>query len=76
MHGHDLALVIRKARPDIGIVLMSGYTDHLLGRGTALGEVEFLNKPFTIAALTNAVGRAADSARRAAATPERIAAEG
>jgi two-component system cell cycle sensor histidine kinase/response regulator CckA len=76
MHGHDLALVIRKARPDIGIVLMSGYTDHVLGRGTALGEVEFLNKPFTIAALTNAVGRAADSAHRAAATPERIAAEG
>jgi two-component system, cell cycle sensor histidine kinase and response regulator CckA len=57
MHGHDLARLIRKARPRIGIVLMSGYTDHFLGGGTELGEVEFLNKPFTAAALSTAVGR-------------------
>jgi two-component system cell cycle sensor histidine kinase/response regulator CckA len=64
MHGNDLAKVIRKARPGIGIVLMSGYTDHALAQGKDLGEFEFLNKPFTIAALTNAVGRAADRYRR------------
>jgi two-component system, cell cycle sensor histidine kinase and response regulator CckA len=67
MHGDQLALRIRKARPDIGIVLMSGYTDHALGGGTKLGVVEFLNKPFTVAALTNAVGRAVDAARGDAA---------
>jgi FixJ family two-component response regulator len=55
---------------------MSGYTDHALARGSEIGDFEFLNKPFTIAALTNAVGRAADSAHRAAEMPERIAAEG
>jgi CheY-like chemotaxis protein len=66
LHGHELALQIRKTRPGIGIVLMSGYTDHALGSGTELGEVEYLNKPFTITALVNAVGRAADEARRAA----------
>jgi two-component system cell cycle sensor histidine kinase/response regulator CckA len=64
MHGNDLAKVIRKARPGIGIVLMSGYTDHALAQGKDLGDFEFLNKPFTIAALTNAVGRAADRYRR------------
>ena len=58
MHGHDLARLIRKSRPGIGIVLMSGYTDHFLGGGAELDEFEFLNKPFTAAALTTAVGRA------------------
>ena len=70
MHGNELATLIRSARPGIGLVLMSGYTDHALSRNAELGDFEFLNKPFTIAALTNAVGRAADSARRAADTTE------
>jgi PAS domain S-box-containing protein len=56
MHGHELAQLIRKSRPGIGIVLMSGYTDHYL-IGAELGEVEFLNKPFTAAALSGAVDR-------------------
>jgi two-component system cell cycle sensor histidine kinase/response regulator CckA len=73
MQGDELALQIRKARPGIGIVLMSGYTDHALGRGTKLGEVEFLNKPFTMASLTNAVGRAADAARDRASAGEEAA---
>jgi two-component system cell cycle sensor histidine kinase/response regulator CckA len=62
MHGQDLALHIRAARPDVGIVLISGYTEDVLGVGTKLGSVEFLGKPFTIAALAAAVGRAADAA--------------
>jgi PAS domain S-box-containing protein len=73
MHGNDLAKVIRKARPGIGIVLMSGYTDHALAQGKDLGEFEFLNKPFTIAALTNAVGRAADRYRHSTAERESAA---
>jgi two-component system cell cycle sensor histidine kinase/response regulator CckA len=73
MHGNELALEIRKSRPDIGIVLISGYTDHVLGSGTELGEVEFLNKPFTAAALSSAVGRAADQARRRAGSRLHVA---
>jgi PAS domain S-box-containing protein len=72
MHGHELALLIRKARPGIGIVLMSGFTEHALGRGTALGEVEFLNKPFTMAELTQAVGRAAAAAAEARDTANEV----
>jgi nitrogen-specific signal transduction histidine kinase/CheY-like chemotaxis protein len=74
MHGHELALLIRKSRPGIGIVLMSGYTDHALGRDTELGPIEFLNKPFTAAALSGAVGRAADAVRLTAPEPEAVAA--
>jgi PAS domain S-box-containing protein len=76
MHGNELAVLIRKTRPGIGIVLMSGYTDHDLGQDTELGEVEFLNKPFTAAALSSAVGRAVDTARRAATEPKKVAAAG
>jgi len=74
MHGDELALEIRKARPEIAIVLMSGYTDHVLGRGTALGAVEFLNKPFTIAALTTAVGRAIEAAHAGQGATRELAA--
>jgi PAS domain S-box-containing protein len=76
MHGHELAALIRQTRPGIGIVLMSGYTDHALGRGTELGAIEFLNKPFTAAALSAAVGRAADWARSSSDAAEEIAADG
>jgi CheY-like chemotaxis protein len=63
MHGHDLARVIRHSRPGIGIVVMSGYTDHSLGGDRELGDVEVLNKPFTAAALSAAVGRAMATTR-------------
>jgi two-component system cell cycle sensor histidine kinase/response regulator CckA len=76
MRGDELALRIRASRPGIGIVLMSGYTDHALGRGTELGVVEFLNKPFTIPALTNAVGRAVDASRASDGTREDRVANG
>jgi PAS domain S-box-containing protein len=74
MHGHELAALIRETRPGIGIVLMSGYTDHVLGRDTELGVVEFLNKPFTAAALSQAVGRAIDAARDGASISDGMAA--
>ena len=74
MHGHDLAVEIRKTRPEIGIVLMSGYTDHAIGGSTALGPIEFLNKPFTAASLSAAVARAAAAApRRSVPKPGREA---
>ena len=67
MHGRELVIRIRSARPGIGVVLMSGYTDDPLGIATDLGAVEFLNKPFTGDALIRAVGRAALMAGRAVA---------
>jgi two-component system, cell cycle sensor histidine kinase and response regulator CckA len=63
MHGDALAVLVRKSRPDIGVILMSGYTDHPLGTDTDLGVVEVLNKPFTIDALLAGVARVAEAAR-------------
>jgi CheY-like chemotaxis protein len=74
LHGHDLARLIRKTRPGIGIVLMSGYTGHFLGGDTELGEVEFLNKPFTAVALSTAVGRAMATKRDITGEPRAVVA--
>ncbi len=46
MTGSELALEIRKLRPDIPIVLMSGYVTPALRRARAdAGVVEVLSKP-------------------------------
>ena len=52
MNGFDLAGRIRGFRPEIKVLLMSGYTDaHLNQSGTIDPEVPFLQKPFTATAL-------------------------
>ena len=75
MHGSELAHVIRKSRPDIGIVLISGDNQHALAAVTELGSVEFLTKPFTSGDLSSAVGRAADAARQRAGQRSKDVAE-
>ena len=65
--GPDLAARIRVMRPTIGVVFMSGYSEDAVDRGGELGELgEFLPKPFSVAALGRAVGRAADARRQKA----------
>ncbi len=64
IHGPELAARIRAERPAIGVVMMSGAATDDLGRDTPAGRTEFLAKPFTGAALSRAVARAASEARR------------
>jgi CheY-like chemotaxis protein len=72
--GPDLAAQIRKTRPTIGVVFMSGYSEDAVDRGGEIGELgEFLPKPFSVTALSRAVGRAADARRQKA--QEALAAE-
>ena len=60
VHGPELADRIRARRPDIGVVFMSGYADDYLAPGSVLSEPhEILPKPFSLATLSRAVGRAA-----------------
>ena len=46
-NGRDLAEQVARLRPDVGVLLMSGYTDdELVRRGVQTGSAAFLQKPF------------------------------
>ena len=48
MNGRELVEKLLKSRPQLGSLLMSGYTDDdVLRRGVLQGETAFLQKPFT-----------------------------
>jgi len=57
--GDDLARRLAASRPNLHVLLMSGYTDQTVGELAA--EVAFLQKPFTPSALAQAVRRALES---------------
>ena len=57
MDGRELARHLRAERPDLRVVLMSGYASE----GTAPGDLRFLAKPFTASALLVAVREALDA---------------
>lgn len=57
--GTDFVREIRDSYPEIGVVLMSGYTDTGgPNEGDTLGGVLFLSKPFTRAALASTMAKA------------------
>ncbi len=48
MNGRELVEKLALLRPEMGALLMSGYTDDdVLRRGVLHGETSFLQKPFT-----------------------------
>ncbi len=66
MSGRDLAERIRKVRPGILTVFVSGYADGELNRrGLQEGEVDLLRKPFSPAALLQHVRQRLDRERNA-----------
>jgi two-component system cell cycle sensor histidine kinase/response regulator CckA len=63
MHGRELAGAIRRSRPGIAVVFMSGYADAAADRDVGIaGEGHFLPKPFTVSALQTVVAKAAADA--------------
>jgi PAS domain S-box-containing protein len=61
--GPETAIQLRNARPDLRVVLMSGYTDKLVnGHRTFDPNMPFLGKPFTVDALLRKVREALDGA--------------
>jgi two-component system cell cycle sensor histidine kinase/response regulator CckA len=56
MNGHDLARRLLSLRPDLRVLYISGYTpDVVRARGVIAHQEAFLQKPFTAAALIQAV---------------------
>lgn len=57
MSGRQLSETVRRARPEIKVVYMSGYTANELAPEGVLGDgVEFIQKPFTPTALAKKIG--------------------
>jgi PAS domain S-box-containing protein len=56
MSGRDLAESLRPRMPELKVLYMSGYTsDDVLRHGVFGGEADFLQKPFSVSALTHKV---------------------
>ena len=55
MHGPELAGLLLAERPDLPVLFVSGYGKAVAESGTAPGHRAFLAKPFTMAALTQAI---------------------
>jgi two-component system, cell cycle sensor histidine kinase and response regulator CckA len=52
MRGHELGEVMRKLRPQIKVLFISGYTDDAaIHQGVLVEGIQFLQKPFTPDAL-------------------------
>ena len=63
MNGKDLSVKLQALCPDMKILFMSGYTaDIVATQGIAGDNINFLNKPFSAAALTAKVREVLDSA--------------
>jgi CheY-like chemotaxis protein len=61
MSGRDLVERLARQRPGLKVLYLSGYTDDAVVRhGVLQSEVAFLQKPFTMAALTNKVRQMLD----------------
>ncbi|MCX7590876.1 MAG: PAS domain S-box protein, partial [Kiritimatiellae bacterium] len=70
MTGHDLAAEILRIRPDIPIILCTGFNDSATAQLTRQAGIhEFLAKPVGVAALTSAIQRAVSGRRVATAVP-------
>jgi two-component system, cell cycle sensor histidine kinase and response regulator CckA len=65
MDGAAVARKIQEARPDLKVLFLSGYADSVIApKGVLDPEVNFLAKPFTMAALGQKVREVLDRSRR------------
>ena len=65
MGGRDLAEALRRARPDVRVLYMSGFTDDdMIRRGILAPGSSFLEKPFSAQSLGHAVREMLDCADR------------
>lgn len=63
MRGPELAEKLKRLRPNLKVVYMSGYLDYAEGEGEFLGGGSFLQKPYSREALISKVAEAAAGSR-------------
>ena len=52
MNGRELAEIIKKERPEIKVIFMSGYTENIITRHGVLEQgINYISKPITPVAL-------------------------
>ena len=56
MDGPAMVRQIRKARPDIPVLFMSGYAEENLRSEIDIPDMHFIPKPFSVAAISDKVG--------------------
>lgn len=61
MRGRELASRVKAVRPDVEVLVMSGYDDEMIEPGAQQVDYPLLRKPFTREELTRAVRAALDS---------------
>ena len=66
MTGGELTASLREVRPDIPVILMSGFNEEVItpAEGERLGVSVYIRKPFSTAALAHAIRRVLDSVHR------------
>jgi DNA-binding NtrC family response regulator len=64
MDGYALVRVVRRIRPGLPAILVSGYLDPLLARDLAAENIAFLAKPYRVAAMRDLLSRVTTSAAR------------
>jgi two-component system cell cycle sensor histidine kinase/response regulator CckA len=62
MDGPTMVQEIRKLRPDLPVLFMSGYAEEQLRQSINIEDVSFLPKPFSVAQLAEATSNALDEA--------------
>ena len=69
MSGPELARTVKMLRPELAVIMMSGYTDADVGRrGTLDSAMSILPKPFTVETLLSAVRVTHDCEKRSSVT--------
>ena len=65
MDGPAMVRAIRKARPGIPVLFMSGYAEESLRKDIDIPDMHFIAKPFSVAAISDKVGTVMREARAA-----------
>jgi len=66
LFGTELIKRLREARPEIPVVVVSGYPSEMLDECHALGIKDFLVKPFELSFLSNVIERVLDEEKAGA----------